>query len=427
METLERGTKAPFFCTRRKMGFSQNSSFNSLNILLCCMKRLVGILLILGLVLTFFVAGVSAQTPIPATKAPNPTLVFGDTIGMGATLQYVMCAEDRCIQQSNTTLDSTPNAFTGLYVDVQTPADEKPFITYVVHYHPFIYELRTLKCGNAACNQGNVIQSITFADYQSRTKIQLNPTTNLPAFVYHAFGTSYFVQCTNADCSQRVQNTLGSTTTQQISNQWIFAADGTPMIATLTGSLLNCGDALCSTPPTEIISATSRKLTANSVRIIMAPDGNPVITYMNRNLLTSDFYFSKCLDTRCNKRTTTHFGNWVNSPGTEFEHDVIIGSDRLPAFVYQRETFPVLEYVHCSTSDCTQHTSTTLAISSMASSAGQNNTLMVGADGKPTIAYHDKMDLHYIHCSDNSCTNTAQNYSTVLRPAAGTHVAMTLV
>lgn len=392
---------------------------------LCCMHRSFGWILLVGLILAFFVTDVSAQNALSTANKPMfPFLVFGEMYAVGAPLHLIVCGDVDCNQQRYTVLDTTPNAYTGLYIDVQTPPDGKAFITYVVHYHPFIYEIRTLKCGNILCNQGNVIQSHAFVNYQLRTKVQFKPGTSLPAWVYHTGNTSYFVQCSNETCTQWTSNALGSTTTDKISNQWIFAADGTPMIAALDGDVIKCTDTVCSA--TTRIQTTSRRYNSTNVRIVQAPDGKPVISYMHApDYFNSDFIVEKCLDPRCKKRVSNLIASWVNPVFSEFEHQLIIGSDGKPAFIFQHETQPIVDYVHCVSSDCRVRNAQTVDLT-FGSKTGIHNTLMVGPDGFPLIAHHNKFDLFYAHCTDLDCTNVGPTTPT-LRQGMGNHVAMTLV
>lgn len=391
------------------------------------MVRSIGLYFILGLALAMFAVSVSAQTtPSLSTQNLHSAFAFGDTWGVGNSLQFLTCADASCVQQRNFTLDSSANGYAGMYIDMQTPADGKPFLTYAVFYAPSQYELRSLKCGNKLCSQGNVIQVIANNVSRERTKVQFQPGTNFPAWVYgdYTSNTSYFVQCLNDDCSQRVQNAIGNTTTQQITNQWIFSADGTPMIATLTGTLVKCTDALCANTPIEIKSSNTRAYQSNAVRIILPADGKPVITYMNaaQNVNYIDFFIVKCLDKRCNKRATTLIGNWLKPVWAEHEHDLMIGADGLPAVSYQNGASPQVNFLHCSTSDCTTFTTHTIA-PNVNSMTGRHNTTLIGPDGMPIVAYYNMQDLYYVHCSDLACSNPAQNNVSIIRGSAGNHVS----
>lgn len=390
------------------------------------MERSFRWILLLVFTLAFFVMSVSAQSSLStAAKPTHPMLVFGEMYSVGAPMHMIVCGDSDCNQQRYSVLDSTPGAYTGLYIDVQTPPDGKAFITYVVHYHPFIYEIRTLKCGNIACTQGNHIQSHAIVNNQIRTKVQFKPGTSLPAWVYSAFDTSYFIQCSDEACTQWTQNTLGPTTADKISNQWIFAADGTPMIAALNGNMIKCNDALCASF-TVIQSANSRRYNATNVRIIQAPDGKPVISYMHApDYFHSDFFIEKCIDPRCKKRVSNLIASWQNPVFSEFEHQLIIGSDGLPAFIFQHETQPIVDYVHCTTSDCRARNTVTVDMA-FSSKTGIHNTLTIASDGLPILAHHNTFDLFYVHCTDLDCTNVGP-FTPTLRQGVGNHVAMTLV
>lgn len=387
--------------------------------------RIVGAALLLALVLG---TGAHAQAALTTAHYPRSVFAYADTWGGGNDLRFLECLDSLCIGQNETIIQSQPNAYSGMSLTMKTAPDGNPFLVYVMYdYATAQYTLHTLKCGNPTCNAGNVDTIITSHVNSERAKIEFNPATQRPAFVYSdaSNGMSYFVQCTNTDCSQFTQNSIGQTYTQQISNQWIFSANGKPMIAARTGEILICSDPACATPPTTL-SLTTRLYTAHTVQIVNAPDGKPVITYMNESSPnTVEFLISKCLDTRCHKRTTTSIANWTPSLYTEYEHSLIIGRDRKPAASFQNGSTPQLDYLHCTTNDCTTFTIAQIGASNIGTNTGVHNTLFTGVDGKPMIGYYTAPHAYTTHCSDVTCLNTAQNFTNVIGTGIGSQIVGT--
>jgi predicted regulator of Ras-like GTPase activity (Roadblock/LC7/MglB family) len=88
---------------------------------------------------------------------------------------------------------------------------------------------------------------------------------------------------------------------------------------------------------------------------------------------------------------------------------VAVGTDGLPIIAYRAETADggYLKLAHCSNLACTAATISTI---DAAANVGVYNSIAIGADGLPIIAYYDmtNSDLKVAHCSNALCTSTVR-------------------
>ncbi len=142
--------------------------------------------------------------------------------------------------------------------------------------------------------------------------------------------------------------------------------------------------------------------------IAIGSDGLAVITYFDENALT--LKVAHCGNAACSRDITSTTVISLSVPAEFFS--MAVGADGLPMFSYLDDT-SALMIAHCGNLDCTAGNSfAQVDIDAVNHSIGVN-TLAIGADGLPIIAYNrDYGGLHVAHCGNAGCS--AGNTITVI-------------
>jgi hypothetical protein len=133
-------------------------------------------------------------------------------------------------------------------------------------------------------------------------------------------------------------------------------------------------------------------------------DGLGLISYYD--FTNGDLKVAHCSDTNCTAATITT----LDATGDVGEYtSITIGADGLGLISYfyrTNEDFSVagdLKVAHCSDTNCTAATITTLDATDR---VGRDTSITIGADGLGLVSYYDwtNQDLKVAHCSDTNCT-----------------------
>lgn len=208
---------------------------------------------------------------------------------------------------------------------------------------------------------------------------------------------------------------------------------GIPVIAYVDASdytlrVVVCGNELCDTSrsATTYTTVTSVGEGGQGYRsgIAVGVDGRPIIAF--RDGARRALMVAQCGDTRCadgGAITITEIdpgeGVDVSSIDSGSHPSIVIGADGRPIIAYQDRARGALKIAHCVDSACT---SASIAIldrgqSSEGSGVGADTAITIGPDGLPIVAFRDgdEFALKIARCSDERCTQAV--VSTVVHEA----------
>ena len=194
--------------------------------------------------------------------------------------------------------------------------------------------------------------------------------------------------------------------------------DGFPLISyiDLDGglSVAHCADVACSSAtisPSLLSSYGPQRLSSPSMTI--GSDGLGLISVWNRHYQI--LYVAHCEDADCSTATISYAGNQAGGPG-----EITIGSDGLGIMSYVHVDGS-LRTAHCQTANCTSSQGS-IVDQTEGRRAGKWNSITIGTDGLPLIAYESAdvdgwEQMRVAHCNDVFCTSSTR--TVVLGPSPG--------
>ena len=226
----------------------------------------------------------------------------------------------------------------------------------------------------------------------------------LPVLSYYDSGSTRLkvAKCSTAACT-------GTATITEVDNAGdvgqrssiTIGVDGSPLISYHDATNSQLKFAKCSNPACTAVSAivplgSSAAFSASPTSITVSADGTPVISYFDSAF---NLRVAKCSNALCSFHTT-NIVDAVASGGQG--NSIVLGTDGLPVIAYQDFSAGDLKVAKCSNAACTASTITTVD----AANVGQSASITIGADGFPVISYFDSanFDLKVAKCSNAACT-----------------------
>jgi hypothetical protein len=174
---------------------------------------------------------------------------FDQTAG---TLKVAKCGNAACNAGNTLTTVDDPANVVGDHTSIAVPADGRPVISY---RDVTAGQLRVLKCGNAACTAGNVINVVDQAFFVGQyTSIAIGADGMPIVSYFHSIGRLKVAKCGDAACgpASRVVSVVDSPVNTSVGLYTSIAvpADGLPVIGyhDLTNGALKvakCGNVAC--------------------------------------------------------------------------------------------------------------------------------------------------------------------------------------
>ena len=218
-------------------------------------------------------------------------------------LKVAHCNDAACSGEDEivTTLNDA-EASTGMNTSIAVGDDGYPVISYQQSTSPWDGVLKVAKCNDASCVGGD--EAITALD-----------TTGGPIFESTAL---------------------------------VIGADGNPVIAykdTVAQAItvVKCNDPACAGGD-ESLQAVDFNSTYMRVSLALAPDGNPLVSYMG------SLAVARCNDAACAGEDESIA--IVDPQAVARSSSIAIGSDKLPVISYFDEYTGALKVVHCGTLEC---------------------------------------------------------------------------
>ncbi len=324
-------------------------------------------------------------------------------------LRYVKCGNASC--SSGNTLSVLDSGIT-IATAMAIPSDGLPIIAHV-WYTGSAYALRAVKCGNPTCTYNNTFTTIDSTTGVGIASITIAPD-GLPVIAYND-GTNNdleFVKCGNSACSSgNTLTTVDSAVSGGNPNSITIGSDGLPIIAYRDSGngdlkIVKCGNATCAANNTTTSIDTDNNVgSLNGIAI--APDGLPVVAY--NDATANALKVLKCGNTACSANNTITTVDSVNVVTTS--SSIVIAPDGLPIISYVDFTDKDLQVLKCGNATCSaNNTTATLDASNV---IARETSILIGTDGLPAIAYYDNTNayLKFAKCVDLSCTSTSEEVS----------------
>ncbi|OGJ56365.1 hypothetical protein A3D88_03175 [Candidatus Peribacteria bacterium RIFCSPHIGHO2_02_FULL_52_16] len=306
-----------------------------------------------------------------------PIVAFNDVNDFGlSVLNLAKCGDAAC---------TIVNAFaveTGAeFPSIVVPADGKP----VIAYHGTLDDsLKIVKCGNASCSSGNVTTVVDTGGTGNHTSIAIG-SDGLPVVSYASSdvtaGSLFFVKCGNASCSAgNVIQKLDTAPANIGFTSIKVAFDGKPIISyTFYNSItdpdlkvVKCGNATCSTGNTRtIIDATDT--VGEFTSIVIPADGLPMISYKlvtNTFAANSSLKVVKCTNANCTGGARTVLDNIVSNSQVAHGTSIAVSADGFPVISYYvGGALQDLKVIKCGNATCNPICQASVSTSSLSSSS----------------------------------------------------------
>jgi predicted regulator of Ras-like GTPase activity (Roadblock/LC7/MglB family) len=293
-------------------------------------------------------------------------------------------------------------------------SDGLPIVPYL---QIFASKLKFAECGNHQCSAGNFITDVASTPSGAGNINVAIGSDSFPVITYvdSQSGEVRAIKCGNSSCSSGNSiNLIEDLNSSTAANSIFIGSDGLPIVAYVSPQerklkIAKCGNSACSSGNTITTidpggMEGSYIKSYDSPSISMSSDGRAIVSYLE----TGQNYklkVIKCGNSLCNSGNVTTV---VDGSGVSEFNSLILGSDGLPIIAYQDwDPNRVLKVVKCGNSSCSSGNSITTVDS--AGAVGLYPAIAIGADGMPIIAYQDSTsypyDLKFAKCGNAACTS----------------------
>ncbi len=269
-------------------------------------------------------------------------------------------------------------------------------------------ELKFVQCTNADCSEKNittVATGLSWFDTGGLLQVQNNSLAmgndGFARIVYSKsiFEEMYLIACTNADCSSKSVTAIDPERNTEWYPSIAMGSDGFARILyfEFMNTLLmfaQCTNADCSESNVATLDSGAYPYYSS---LALNSDGFARISYYDE--ITDDFKFLQCTNADCsNKNVST-----VDSGGVGSHLSLAMGSDGFAKISYYDGTNGDLKFAQCTNADCSESNIATLDSDGF---VGLHTSIAVGDDGYARIAYrdHTNSDLKFIRCANDDCT-----------------------
>ena len=303
--------------------------------------------------------------------APPPTLPTSCLDGQLLKLRAgaIVCS---AAPQTFTTVDSV--GVVGQHPAIAQSAAGLPVISY---FDLTNSSVKVIKCGNAACSGGNIVNTLDNSGALGRFTSIAVPADEFPIISYSS--------------SNNPSETAASTL-----------------------KVAKCLDVSCTGAATITVVDNLAVAVGRHSSMAISLDGFPVISYYD--VSNGNLKVAKCALATC---ATFTLATLDGSSGADVGQDtsIAVAADGLPVISYFDVTNFDLKVVKCSGASCSSFaTPVTVDGTGGGNNVGQNTSIAIAADGFPVIAYFDNLnaDLKVAKCVNAGCTgatvvNTVDN------------------
>jgi hypothetical protein len=324
------------------------------------------------------------------------------SIESGQTIRYSKEARGG---YSTTTLDTI--SAVGEYVSVAIGMDGFPVMAY--YAGGSADNLVFAKCNDMACGTWTTTSVDTVGDVGQETSIAIG-SDGFAVITYRNVTKSALVlaKCNNLTCTSVATSTVDTGTNVGRYSSVTIGADGIPVSSYYKGTsgvqnlmFARCSNVSCSSISTSTLDTVGD--TGKSTSIAIGSDGYPVMSYYD--VTGGKANVAKCSDINCSSFSTSTFDTSAtpSSPSA-----IAIGTNGYPVIVYYTFSSGDLRFVQCNNISCSSSSTSTL---DTAGDVGFYASLAIGTNGFPIISYYDgdaaSLNLKLVTCYNTSCTSYA--------------------
>lgn len=261
--------------------------------------------------------------------------------------------------------------------------------------------------GNEICRELRIIPQFNTFPASSFTsgKSMTIGNDGFPILSYVSTTDLIVTHCKNAICSDLEENTVVSGGVSSPATSIVIGNDNLPIIAYVTTPLaslrvVHCTDVSCSgIDTTGIIEGVQ---TFSPIDMVIGNDGFPIIV-ITRAFDNNGLRIAHCPDATCTgQATTTELDPGVSVSDTKA---IAIGSDGLPIVAYVDDNNEDLKLIHCTNVSCSS-SDTPINLDTGAVNSAKVS-IAIGSDNFAIISYQENIlgNLQVIHCTNVSCSS----------------------
>ena len=334
-----------------------------------------------------------------------PLIVYFDNTQK--ILKVVHCGDAQCtVGNTISNLDSISLGATGIRkTSIAIGADSHPIITY---FDSDTDALKVAHCGDLTCSTGNLVSVIESLDPTAIESSIAIGQDGLPIISYADWANKDLkvAHCGNVSCSTgNVLTTVDNSFDVGRGNSLAIGGDGFPIISyndrgNHGTKITHCGNADCTVG--NLITLVDANHGLGETSIAIGSDNLPIVSYFNE---TDGFlYVLHCGTLTCITGNSINTVDFTGAAAVGAHNSIAIGTDGLPLIAYFDATSEDLKVAHCGNTACSLVNTSVLVDGAL--QVGEYASLEIGADGFPAIAYFDKTnsDLKVAHCGNLFCT-----------------------
>ncbi len=313
--------------------------------------------------------------------------------------------------QTFTTVDSV--GAVGQHMSIAKSLDGMPIISY---FDSFNSSVKVIKCGNAACSGGNIVNTVDNSGSLGRFTAIAVPSNGFPVISYSSSNNPAetvasalkVAKCVDVSCTGAATLTVVDSSAVAVGrhSSMAISADGFPVISYYDGTngtlkVAKCVNASCAGATITTLDGIAATDVGRFTSITVPVDGLPVISYLD--VTNFDLKVVKCSVANC---STFNTPVTVDGAGASLvgEHTSIAKSaDGFPIIAYFSNSTFALKVAKCINAGCT---GATLVNPLSGGVQGSQLSIAVPADGLPVISHAvSGGGLRVVKCGNASCTS----------------------
>jgi hypothetical protein len=174
----------------------------------------------------------------------------------------------------------------------------------------------------------------------------------------------------------------------------------------------SCNDPSCNVAFGHVVGSNDGTEGIYNSTVIRADD-NPVIAYYDQG--NKDLKVAVCGDADCSALASDTITTLDSTGDVGSYNSIALGADNNPIIAYYDATNADLKVAACSNTTCTSATITSYAYTS---DFGSYNSIAIGADNNPIISEISGAGVDLVLCSNPTCTSSTPRTIRMLEPSS---------
>jgi hypothetical protein len=265
--------------------------------------------------------------------------------------------------------------------------------------------LKFARCVDSACRRPAQIRVLDTTGSTGRFSDIGIGSGGLPVISYVSSSTLELrlARCLDVGCAGVDLRTLDTAVEQATTAIVVPPGDLQPVVAYRRSGqlhLIRCANPDCASTQARIaVDATVGS--AGALSMALGGDGLPIIAFADA--ANGTLRFARCANAECSSRAAVTVDDPANLVGSN--NSVAVGPDGTPVIAYRDDSTSTLKYARCGNANCSSGNTVT-SVSGAGSSVFQTQ-IAVGDDGIPTIAFIESASaagVRILRCGNAGCT-----------------------